>query len=198
MTILLAMALGLTAAPALGAEPMPDAADDCPEQACPDPRWSAPHLAGAYDFLPGEHRPFQVVVDPISWNLGAWKLGPVIAISAPVALQPDLNLDAWHLQLGAWWMPSGPKIRWRVGAEGGLCLRSFGDGEQALMRDWLPALGGRAGLSWLVLERWRIEPGLRLVGELPSSELTLLEGADDIPIWRLQVLLGFHLPTPGR
>ncbi len=171
---------------------------DCAESACPDPRWEAPRLAGAYDFLPGPHRPFQVVVDPISWNLGAWNLGPVVALSAPVSLQPDLELDAWHLQLGAWWMPSGPKVRWRVGPELGLCLRSFSDEQGELLRDWLPAVGARAGLSLLVLERWRIEAGFRMVGELPPSELIMLDISPDIPTLRAQFLLGFHLPTPGR
>lgn len=170
----------------------------CPEQACPDPRWEAPRLAGAYDFLPGPNRPFQVVVEPLSWNLSAWNLGPVVALSAPVQLQTDLELDAWHLQIGAWWMPSGPKVRWRVGPELGLCLRSFGSDQGELMRDWLPALGGRVGFSWLVFERWRLEPGLRVVGELPTSELLMMDQSLDIPSWRLQFLLGIHLPTPGR
>lgn len=187
--------LSLAGRPALGQVPAP--VSDCPEQACPAPRWEAPRIAGAYDLLPGAYRPLQVVVEPVSWNLGGWNLGPVVALSAPVALD-GVTLDAWHLQLGAWWMPAGPTVRWRVGPEAGLCLRSYEADEQALARDWLPALGARVGMSWLVLERWRVEPGLRLVGELPLSELTLLDALEPVPMWHAQVLLGIHLPTPGR
>lgn len=189
-----ALATGLAQAQGLPPEPAPD----CVDQACPAPRWEAPRLAGAYDMLPGEHRPFQVVVDPISWNTGAWNLGPVVAVTAPVVLDDGLELDAWHLQLGTWWMPVAESVRWRVGPEIGLCLRSFAREDQELLRDWLPAVGARVGMSWLLFERWRVEPGLRLVGELPPTELLLLDGMETLPTWRLQVLLGIHLPTPGR
>jgi hypothetical protein len=176
------------------AEPAPD----CPERSCPDPRWEAPRIAGAYDFLPGTARPFQVVVDPISWNLGAWNLGPVVALSAPVSLGEGLELDAWHLQLGAWWVVSGATMRWRVGPELGLCLRRYSLDDDELLRDWLPAVGGRAAVSWLVLERWRIEPGIRLVGEWPASKLEPLGDPLSLPTWHAQFVLGVHLPTPGR
>ncbi len=177
-------------------EPTDDPA--CPERSCPDTRWEAPRIAGAYDFLPGPHRPFQVVVDPVSWNTGAWNLGPVIAVTAPVTISDGLTMDAWHLQLGTWFMPSSPKARWRAGPELGLCLRSFSDGEREIARDWLPAFGGRVGLSWLMLERWRLEPGFRVVAELPPTELILVDGIATIPTWRAQFFLGLHLPTPGR
>ncbi len=184
----------LLATPVAAQDPPPP----CDEQACPDPRWEAPRILGAYDILPGDLRPFQVLVEPISWNLGAWNFAPQIALSAPIAVTPALELDAWHLQLGAWWMPSGPKVRWRLGPELGLCLRSYTEGEDELLRDWLPAVGLRAGLSRMVFERWHLEAGLRLVGEVPPTDLSLLDPAVELPLWRFQVLLGVHLPSPGR
>ncbi len=192
------LALLLTG-PAL-AEPGPVAAGgaDCPEQACPDTRWEAPRLAGAYDFLPGPYRPFQLVAEPVSWNQGAWNLGPLVAVSAPVSLEDGLDLDAWHLMAGAWTMPTGPAVRWRLGGELGLCLRSFSLHESELGRDWAPAVALRAGLSWKVLERWRIEPSLRLAGELPPTSLLWRDQTIDLPTVRLQFLLGVHLPSPGR
>ena len=177
---------------------LPDAeAPACPESSCTDPRWDAPRIAGAYDFLPGEHRPFQVVVDPISWNLGAWNIGPVVALTAPSFLDDELQLDAWQLQLGSWWMP-GDTVRWRIGAEVGLCLRTFHQDGSEMLRDWLPAVGGRAGMSRIVFQRWRVEAGLRLVGELPPTDVRWQGELLDLPIWRAQVLLGIHLPSPGR
>lgn len=190
--------LGLGLAGAVRAEDVPADPSDCPDQACPAPRWEAPRIAGAYDFLPGPARPFQVVVDPISWNLGAWNLGPVLALSAPVSLGEGLDLDAWHLQLGAWWVVSGSTMRWRVGPEVGLCLRSYSVDDDELVRDWLPAVGGRAAVSWLVLERFRIEPGIRVVGEWPASQLEPLGEPLDLPPLHAQFVLGVHLPTPGR
>jgi hypothetical protein len=139
-----------------------------------------------------------VVVDPISWNLGAWNLGPVVAVSAPTGLGDGLSLDAWHLQLGAWWVVSGSTMRWRLGPELGLCLRSYEQDDETLMRDWLPAVGGRAAVSWLVLERFRIEPGFRVVGEWPASQLEPLGEPLGLPAWHAQFILGIHLPTPGR
>ncbi len=195
---LMASCLTLTGPAYAQADPGGTDPGDCPEQACPDPSWEAPRLSVAYDFLPGPHRPFQVVVEPISWNAGGWNLGPLLALTAPVSLQPGLELDAWQVQLGAWWMPGGPTLRWRVGAELGLGLRSFTDGETEIMRDWLPAVGGRLGASWVVLERWRVEAGLRLVGELPPTQLLLDDELLSVPTWRAQFLLGIHLPSPGR
>ena len=193
------LVVSLAGAPEVHAEqPVEDPPEDCPEDACPDPRWQAPRLAGAYDFLPGPYRPFQVVVDPLSWNIGAWNLGPVVAVTAPVSLEEGLVLDAWHLQVGAWWVIDGSKMRWRIGPELGLCLRSFAEHGEGRMRDWLPAVGGRAGVSWLVLERWRIEPGVRLVGEVPPSDIEWGGGVLELPSMRAQFLLGLHVPTPGR
>ncbi len=187
-----ALAQGETLPPLPGEPPAP-----CPETRCLDPRWDAPRIAGAYDFLPGEHRPFQVVVDPVSWNLGAWNLGPVVALTAPTFFDDDLRLDAWHLQLGSWWMP-GDTMRWRLGVETGLCLRTFHSDESELQRDWLPALGARAGMSRVIAQRWRVEAGLRLVGELPPTRVRWQGDLLELPTWRAQVLLGIHLPSPGR
>ncbi len=139
-----------------------------------------------------------MLVEPISWNLGALNFAPQIAMSAPVQVTPELELDAWHLQLGAWWMPAGPKVRWRIGTELGLCLRSYAEDDDELLRDWLPAVGLRAGLSRMVFERWHVEAGLRMVGEVPPTDLGLLDPEVDLPLWRFQVLLGVHLPSPGR
>ncbi|MFH1463390.1 MAG: hypothetical protein ABIO70_03290 [Pseudomonadota bacterium] len=160
-------------------------------------RWQPPRVAGALDILPGEHRPFQLIVDPVSWDHGAWNLGPSLALSTPIVLDDGAHIAGWQLHLGAWWMP-GERVRWRVGTEAGLALRSLYSSDEELARDWTPTLGARAGLAFPVLGSWRLEPGLRLLAELPSATLQNGGRTVDLPLWHLQILLGLHLPSPGH
>jgi len=171
-------------------------AADEPATPCDAARWRPPWVAGAYDILPGAPRPLQVLLDPVSWDLGAWNLGPTAALAAPVPLEKGASVAGWQLGFGAWWVP-GARVRWRAGTEVGLSLRSFYRGGEELLRDWAPILGARVGLAFPLVGRWLLEPGARLAVELPSRDLLVAGQPVELPGVHLQIVLGLHVPAPG-
>jgi hypothetical protein len=176
---------------------LPDGAWAGDAPPCVGARWRPPWVAGAHDILPGDLRPFQVLIDPVSWDLGAWNLGPSVALSAPLALPKDLSMAEWQAHLGVWWVP-GERVRWRAGTEAGFALRSFYRDDGELERDWSPTLGARVGIAFPVAGQWRLEPGARFVAELPTRDLVVAGQTVDLPVVHLQIVVGLHLPAPGR